>query len=417
MSGFEKLDSFFDPKRIKKHRDISVSKRGKMLRVVKITLPALSSMLIGLLVLWPTIKDKASDVEVDTKSPSLEDFEKLHMENTTFYMTDKNNKVNSIVSDVIDEVDSTQKLLELTNPKGFLPTSDDKTVVISSPKGFYNQHTKVLTLNEGVKMVYGVGVTALTNNVTFDSLSAKVFSVDEVTATGYFGDLQSEGFEYYKDDKYIIFNGKSHTILKQDDVEKLKIDASKELFVYQTEKKVEAIGDAQAYDNEKKVLADKLVAFFDTAVSGKNELREFFAIGQAKMLQANSKLNADNIHYNSIANQAVATGNVMAFDGKNKVFSDRMEAFFEADQQGVNKIVRIEIPQNVKIVTDNGVVTAKTGIYYPDEQLVKLFDNVKIVQKKNVLHGQRAETDLKTGITRVLSGGKSRVSGVFEPEE
>ena len=77
---------------------------------------------------------------------------------------------------------------------------------------------------------------------------------------------------------------------------------------------------------------------------------------------------------------------------------------------------RVEIPQNPKIVTQDGTVTAKTGIYYPDKGKVYLYENVVINQNGNILKGDKAETDLNTGISKVLSG-QSRVSGIWYEEE
>ncbi len=56
------------------------------------------------------------------------------------------------------------------------------------------------------------------------------------------------------------------------------------------------------------------------------------------------------------------------------------------------------------------------GIYYPDKGKVYLYENVVINQNGNILKGDKAETDLNTGISKVLSG-QSRVSGIWYEEE
>ena len=93
-----------------------------------------------------------------------------------------------------------------------------------------------------------------------------------------------------------------------------------------------------------------------------------------------------------------------------------METNFKKDAEGNPALQRVEIPQNPKIVTQDGTVTAKTGIYYPDKGKVYLYENVVINQNGNILKGDKAETDLNTGISKVLSG-QSRVSGIWYEEE
>ena len=53
----------------------------------------------------------------------------------------------------------------------------------------------------------------------YDSAAAKAYSVTPVFSEGYFGTLRSEGFEYYKDRKVIIFTGKSKIVIRQEEFE------------------------------------------------------------------------------------------------------------------------------------------------------------------------------------------------------
>lgn len=130
-----------------------------------------------------------------------------------------------------------------------------------------------------------------------------------------------------------------------------------------------------------------------------------------------AKITADgNITYYPGRNKAVARDNVIADNGKNKIYSEVMETYFKKDAEGNPALQRVEIPQNPKIVTQDGTVTAKTGIYYPDKGKVYLYENVVINQNGNILKGDKAETDLNTGISKVLSG-QSRVSGIWYEEE
>ncbi len=61
---------------------------------------------------------------MDVTLPKKGELEKLHMEETVFYITDADNKVNNFNADKIDETEPGSKLLKLTNPQGIVPGSN-----------------------------------------------------------------------------------------------------------------------------------------------------------------------------------------------------------------------------------------------------------------------------------------------------
>ncbi len=231
----------------------------------------------------------------------------------------------------------------------------------------------------------------------------------------------------------------------------ITITAEKRVEVYQNENKAVAVGNAVAVKPGLTVKGEVLTAFFaksDAPNSSKQtsitdmtadqkvsvhmtkadafgehleyHVKDDYMVIKGKpAIIKNDKATVsatDNITYYPGKNKAIATGNVVADNGKNKIYSDVMETYFRKDAGGDPVLERVEIPKNPKIVTKDGSVTAKTGIYYPEQGKVYLYENVVINQNGNILNGDKAETDLNTGISKVLSG-KSRVSGVWYEEE
>lgn len=126
-----------------------------------------------------------------------------------------------------------------------------------------------------------------------------------------------------------------------------------------------------------------------------------------------------NITYYQTEQKAIATDNVIATDAKgNKVYADLMTAWFVKDADNKMTLDKIDIEKNLKIVSQNAEVTAVKGTYFAKEGKIKLFDDVVITQNGNILKGSTAETDLNTGVSKILSGGKTgRVSGVFKEKK
>ena len=218
MVDFNKLDVFFADDSFRKNNkhNKKIIRRTRTIRIIKLTLPMVAAALAGLLIVLPSLQSREDEFQINIPKPKAGELEKLHMENTVFYMTDKNNLVNNFTAETIDETSPGSKLVKLINPEGLLPTSESKWLSIKSPIGYYDQNQNLLWLDENVSMVYSDGMKAQTKRIYYDGKTAQAYSKTPVTANGYFGNLKSEGFEYYKDKDLIIFTGKSKIVIHQD---------------------------------------------------------------------------------------------------------------------------------------------------------------------------------------------------------
>ena len=222
MFDFKKLDIFFAEDSLKKKQrgdNSPASRRTHVVRLIKLGLPAIAAALAGLLVILPGLQERSGELQMNIAKPKDGELEKLHMENTVFYITDKQNRVNNFTAETIDETEPGSKLVKLIHPEGLLPSSDTDWTSVKSPVGYYDQVNRLLWLDEDVKMVYSDGTTALTRTMFYDSIQAKAYSKTPVTADGYFGNLKSEGFEYYKGNRVLIFTGKTKIIIHQENFE------------------------------------------------------------------------------------------------------------------------------------------------------------------------------------------------------
>lgn len=239
--------------------------------------------------------------------------------------------------------------------------------------------------------------------------------------------------------------------------EKINLVADERVEWHQNEQKMVAIGNAVASKQDMSVRADTITAFYEntdaasTGQKSKSQIKTVHANGGVVMKSARADGFGNTLDYDVAADtmilkgqpakikttteditaagsityypskqQAIALDNVIATDAqKNKVFSDRMISFFEKNAQGALEMKRVEIYDNVKIVTKDAEVTADRGVYLPKENLVNLYDRVVIKQNGNFIRGDYAVTDLSTGVSRLLTrkGSGKRVSGVFHEKD
>lgn len=219
---------------------------------------------------------------------------------------------------------------------------------------------------------------------------------------------------------------------------------------HQNEQKMVATGNAVASKKDMNIRADKMTGYYSKyRVNGQDKtgISTVHAEGNVKMHSSKADGFGDTLDYNvadetmilkgrpakitteketitateSITyypnrQQAVALGEVIASNDAHQIHSNKMVSYFSKNPQGGLEMERVEIFDNLKIISKDATVTAEKGVYLPKENKVKLFDNVIIEQNGNFLKGDMAETNLSTGISKLLtrkSSGK-RVTGVFK---
>lgn len=114
--------------------------------------------------------------------------------------------------------------------------------------------------------------------------------------------------------------------------------------------------------------------------------------------------------------KAVIVGNGSIKEGENTVFADKIDIYYaEVGKQQELKDMRAF--GSVKLVSPKGTVYADRGKYNPQMEFLELFENVIIEQNGNKIYGDYATTDLKTGVSKIIStNSDSRVHGIFKKQ-
>ncbi len=224
------------------------------------------------------------------------------------------------------------------------------------------------------------------------------------------------------------------------------LDAENQVEYHQKEQKLVAKGNAVASKDNMLIKAETLIGYYSP--EGKSKISRIEAHGNvfmksdeteasgnkmiydinddtatltgtpAKIKTPETSISAQgSITYYQSQQKAIAKDNVIAVDGKgNKVYGDLMTAWFKKDKNGKMVLDTVDIEHNAKIISSEGIVTAKKGNYNAITGIIKLFDDIEITQNGNVLRGSKAETNLNTGISKIISGNK-RVSGIIKEKK
>ena len=104
MFDLKQLDNLFNDNSLKKQisaKEAALQRQRKQMRIIKICFPAVAAALIGLLAIFPSLQER-DEFSIQISKPTRQDLEKLHMENTVLYVTDKANRVNSFTAENIE---------------------------------------------------------------------------------------------------------------------------------------------------------------------------------------------------------------------------------------------------------------------------------------------------------------------------
>ncbi len=218
MLELEKLDSYFnaDSEQPAARKRPPVSRYSRFVKLAKLALPGIAAVLIVLLLLFPGLKKDMRDFRLDITRPRQGELEKLHVENTVFYITDKDNKVNNFVARNIDETEPGSKLIKLSRPEGMMPLDKDRWVNVKAPVGYFNRNTNLLELRENVELFYSEGMNVSTASAFFDFNTSKSYGRSPVTGQGFLGSLKAEGFEYDADTDILTFTGRNDITIKEE---------------------------------------------------------------------------------------------------------------------------------------------------------------------------------------------------------
>lgn len=212
-----------------------------------------------------------------------------------------------------------------------------------------------------------------------------------------------------------------------------------------------ARGNARAVRAGVNVYGDVLRAYYRKEENGNgSELRRLDAAGRVRIVSPSESIDGDGAVYDLdkailVVNgkkvtyrsgedvitadqqmeyyerelKAVARGNASAVHEGRRLNARLIQALFHKTKADKTEVREVQAFDDVVIVTPEDVVRADKAIYNVITEMATLTGNVRITRGKNILTGDAAEVNMRTGISRLLAspGGKSRVQGLITPKK
>ena len=186
---------------------------SRFVRLMKVFLPTLALMLIGLVVVWPYLQSKESRFRIGFSGLMLTGSEDPNMVNARYQGTDKNSRMYTITADLARNLLDGTSAVELEMPKADMVLEDGSWLVLTADTGIYNRDSATLDLVGSVTLFHDSGYEFRTSKASINLADGLAESTEKVKGQGPFGDLEAEGFRLIDKGKIIQFTGKARMII------------------------------------------------------------------------------------------------------------------------------------------------------------------------------------------------------------
>ena len=182
---------------------------SRFVSLMKLILPTLAVILIGLVVVWPYLQGKESRFRIGFSGLMLTGSEDPNMVNARYQGTDKNSRMYSITADLARNLLDGTSAVELEMPKADMVLEDGTWLVLTADTGIYTRDAATLDLTGAVTLFHDSGYEFRTSKAAINLTDGLAESTESVEGQGPFGILKAEGFRLIDKGKIIQFTGKS----------------------------------------------------------------------------------------------------------------------------------------------------------------------------------------------------------------
>lgn len=189
---------------------------SRAVRLMKIILPALAAVVVGLVLLWPTLMDSAPDLAFDPSELPLEALQTLTMTGAQYAGVDDRNRPYTVSAERIAEAEPGSGLIRLVAPQADMVVDNRTWISASAAWGDYDQDARSLALDGGVMVFHNQGYHVSAETVTIDLAGGTARSDTRVTGHGPAGEVEAAGFRLDRDGGTLYLKGPARMVIRPD---------------------------------------------------------------------------------------------------------------------------------------------------------------------------------------------------------
>ena len=173
---------------------------------------------------------------------------------------------------------------------------------------------------------------------------------------------------------------------------------------------------------ETKIVSNKKLPSENTSSTG-NENNNLKKNDNKENNEKEIEISADNkIELDNEEGIIIITGNAFVKEGLTSLRADMLTAFSCETKNGDTKILQINADNNVVIISDQGEASSKRAIYFVENKIIELYENVKLQKEGDILFGDKGVFNVLTGKGEISTepdqkGSKKKVYGIIRSKK
>lgn len=189
--------------------------RARLLRSMRILLPALVAVLVGMALLLPEFFPGSGRAPVDiTIAETGSEATGKGMINITYSGIDKEGRPFSIYADSVDAAPARADLLLLTRPRGQVLLKDGAELTLAADSGAYDRARESVDLREQVTLRRGTDLVIRTSQARVELAAGEAFGDQLVDGEASFGALAGKGFHIADSGDRIFLHGPARLLIR-----------------------------------------------------------------------------------------------------------------------------------------------------------------------------------------------------------
>ena len=185
----------------------TTSSHSRLVRRLKLVLPAVAAILVTVLIAWPQLQDPARDPA--TLRVHADEGSNLSIRNPRYVGSDPKDRPFTVTADTTRRSGANPDQMEMEKPRADITLTNGAWVALTADKGMFDRRANTLALSGDVQLFHDEGYQVRSDAVIVDLTRASAVGNHPVVAQGPAGVLSGAGFRVENDGNRIFVDGPS----------------------------------------------------------------------------------------------------------------------------------------------------------------------------------------------------------------
>jgi lipopolysaccharide export system protein LptC len=185
----------------------------RFVTMMKIILPLIAAVLVGLVVVWPQFRDvrEGFRIEIARLTHSMGGQE---VSNARFTGTDTRGRPYTVIADSAAQADGQADVIQLERPKADITMQGGNWIASSADVGRFRRSDQILDLVGGVALFHDQGFEMHSSSARLDLKGGTAEGDEKVDGHGPTGTISAEGFRVLDNGARVFFTGPARLVLR-----------------------------------------------------------------------------------------------------------------------------------------------------------------------------------------------------------